>query len=780
MDEVPPLLTQAYWEDVFEEEDPWSYATSDYERWKFDETLALLPAAPIRRALEIGCAEGHLTARLAPRVGGLVAMDISGRALLRARERCASAGNVEFVLGNLAFDPLPERQDLILCSEVLFYLPMDVLRTAAGKIASSLEMGGHLLLAHGNLISDDPDTTGFDWGHPFGARTIGEVFGSLDGLALVSEARSPLFTIQLFRRVEARAGRPAAPSLVELPLPFDLELTPELEKTILWDGAVMTRDEALARETTARVPILMYHSIADEGPAELAPYRVTPAAFAEQLRFLRRHGFHSLGLAEWLAAITDGRPLPGRPVILTFDDGYKDFITTAWPALDRNGFSATVFVVTERVGKTADWDSPGPKPLKLMSWADLKTLAAAGVEIGSHTASHKDLETASFEQCVAEGEQSRSRLREKLGLDVEILAFPWGRHDDASREALADCGYRACVTTWGPLSSLEDDPMQLPRIEIMGDDELAVFAEKVMPPPLPADFSGAGQAGFLDDETVGFDAPAPIAFAEPAQTAPRGPNMPGSSAEPRSIADLDPDPAVGFDLGLSPAASPPPYQARGVEPSIHPEYAHDLSARSDGSGGEFISLQTQLINSVGATPTLQKKLTSIFSQPLTGAVERSLGDVTPIGLGIELRCEDGAEVRLTMEPKTDHALSPETYLNVMRLDLVGPTVVSLVVPLAWSDLQLGERFQLNFCAQPTQPLSCCAELTLPDRTGGLRPVTLSNFHLFPEQRNAMVNGDLRLPDFIELDTSRSAELIIYLNAESDLTIILHYLNVYFA
>src|SRR3981081_3071947 len=105
-----------------------------------------------------------------------------------------------------------------------------------------------------------------------------------------------------------------------------------------------------------RVAILAYHSIAAAGPADLAPFRVSPSAFSEQLEFLRREGYCSISITDWVFSIITRRFLPGRPIIITFDEGYRDFITAAWPVSRRTNFRATIFVVTGRVGGLADWD----------------------------------------------------------------------------------------------------------------------------------------------------------------------------------------------------------------------------------------------------------------------------------------------------------------------------------------------------------------------------------------------------------------------------------------
>jgi peptidoglycan/xylan/chitin deacetylase (PgdA/CDA1 family) len=203
-------------------------------------------------------------------------------------------------------------------------------------------------------------------------------------------------------------------------------LTPEVEKTILWDGAATTRAEALASESTTAVPILMYHSVADDRPPELGSYRISPQAFRDQMRYLRRHGYYSVTIEDWGACIAAHRPLPGRPVILTFDDGY------------RADFKATLFVVTERVGRVADRDPAVSRPPPLMTWRDLQELREKGVEIGSHSATHRDFSAISLDQVAVEGQHARETLCEKLTSEAKIIAFPWGRGDEGCVEPWPD------------------------------------------------------------------------------------------------------------------------------------------------------------------------------------------------------------------------------------------------------------------------------------------------------------------------------------------------------
>lgn len=141
-------LDRNYFETLYEEaDDPWSFASSDYEREKYDRSLRAL-APRYERAFEIGCSIGVFTERLAYRCGELVAYDISARAIARARIRCAHQPHVRIVRAAFPHQLPPAAFDLIACCEVGYYWSDADLAVARDRIASALVRGGHLLLVH--------------------------------------------------------------------------------------------------------------------------------------------------------------------------------------------------------------------------------------------------------------------------------------------------------------------------------------------------------------------------------------------------------------------------------------------------------------------------------------------------------------------------------------------------------------------------------------------------------------------------------------------------------
>jgi peptidoglycan/xylan/chitin deacetylase (PgdA/CDA1 family)/SAM-dependent methyltransferase len=449
--------------------DPWHY-TSAYEQTKYEQTLNLLPPGSIGRALEVGCAEGHFTLQLAPRVASLVAADISSIALQRAATRCARHNNVHFVRLDLVTDQLPGPFDLVVCSELLYYVgDREDLKAAVRKLAEALTPGGYLLHAHAHLLVDDPDRTGFDWNMPFGARAIGEVMKDTQSLRLAKELRTPLYRIQLFRH-----GTPDSPAQVTEFNRQPTTLLPEVEAHVQWDGGTVAKSHQHP-DSTDWLPILMYHQVAPSEAGVDDRYRLAPDVFEQQLAFLRGSGYYSVTLQGWRHAMAMHSPLPGRAILLTFDDGYRDFLTYAWPLLKRYGFSAQVFLVPDEIGGYNRWDRDVRRMAPLLDWNEIRGLQREGVTFGSHTASHPRLTALAPIETVQELVRSRATLSQKLGAPVDALAYPYGAADAVVQHLAGAVGYTFGLTCRRARSGLWESPMAMPRLEVRADDTFATF-----------------------------------------------------------------------------------------------------------------------------------------------------------------------------------------------------------------------------------------------------------------------------------------------------------------
>ena len=215
-----------------------------------------------------------------------------------------------------------------------------------------------------------------------------------------------------------------------------------------------------------KLTILMYHRV-EEIPSD-AVHRtnfVRPSQFVEQLSALREWGYASITFADWLEYRDHGKTLPSRPLILTFDDGYRSTLEIAWPLVRAHSFSATTFLVTGQLGGTNVWD-PGEPQQGLLSGDDVLTLRREGMTFGSHTRTHRPLTQLPVAAVEEELRESRHDLEDLLGEPVSTIAYPFNNQDRGVREAARRAGYTSGVRGTGRMNRRGTDPLALRRIKI--------------------------------------------------------------------------------------------------------------------------------------------------------------------------------------------------------------------------------------------------------------------------------------------------------------------------
>jgi|SRR6476646_1914656 len=216
------------------------------------------------------------------------------------------------------------------------------------------------------------------------------------------------------------------------------------------------------------LPILMYHSVSDDpGGRNGRPLTVTPAQFAEHMEYLDAEGFSGHSVRELVASLDGRGELGPRPVVLTFDDAYSDFHSEALPVLARHGFSATVYVTTAYIGSTANpltGDRKHQRPV--LSLEQLRELVAAGIECGGHSHTHPQLDDLPPVRLAEEVRRPKEVLEDGLQAPVETFAYPYGYHDQAAKEAVAEAGYLAACRVGNLACEPGDDRFALPRLTI--------------------------------------------------------------------------------------------------------------------------------------------------------------------------------------------------------------------------------------------------------------------------------------------------------------------------
>ena len=218
---------------------------------------------------------------------------------------------------------------------------------------------------------------------------------------------------------------------------------------------------------TLQVPILMYHYVSvppDGADIYRRDLSVTPALFESDLKFLTDAGYHAITLDDLLYALAQGRELPAKPVILTFDDGYQDNYTNAFPLLEKYDMVGHFFVISDFVNQ----ERPG-----YMTWPQIEEMAAAGQRFGSHSRDHPSLKGQSDDYLVWQALGGKEALEEHLGQHPRWISYPAGQYDDRTIAVYESAGYWGGLTTQQGATHTLDDIFELKRVRVRGSHTAA-------------------------------------------------------------------------------------------------------------------------------------------------------------------------------------------------------------------------------------------------------------------------------------------------------------------
>lgn len=236
------------------------------------------------------------------------------------------------------------------------------------------------------------------------------------------------------------------------------------------------------QQPQGRIPILMYHSI-QEGSSDRRPYyniNTSPAQFQQQMKFLRDEGYRVVHLDAAVKSLERGEH-NSRHVVITFDDGYRDFFTAAYPVLAEFGHLAALFVPsgliedrrTQFLGR------------ECLTWGEVRELHARGIQIGSHSVTHRELKYLRAAELEEEVARSKNTIEAKIGQSVESFSYPYAFPETevvfarTLRELLAKQGYENGVTTILGTANHASDRFFLPRLPVNSSDDLTLFRAKL-------------------------------------------------------------------------------------------------------------------------------------------------------------------------------------------------------------------------------------------------------------------------------------------------------------
>lgn len=206
------------------------------------------------------------------------------------------------------------------------------------------------------------------------------------------------------------------------------------------------------------VPVLNYHQINDTAENALT---VHVDQFEKQMQYLADNGYTTITPAEMLDAWQNGTPLPDKPVVITFDDGYVDNYKNAFPILEKYNLRATIFLISDYVGMYPNY----------LTWSQIIEMQDSGrIDFESHTLSHKQLDATSPEETKNQLAGSKQALEWHLNKTINFIAYPCGSYDDDLIRMTREAGYRAAFTVNYGLSDADENPFVLDRVPIFGSN----------------------------------------------------------------------------------------------------------------------------------------------------------------------------------------------------------------------------------------------------------------------------------------------------------------------
>jgi len=232
------------------------------------------------------------------------------------------------------------------------------------------------------------------------------------------------------------------------------------------------------------VPMLMYHSISDDREEGVEPYYrldTNPCRFAEQMQWLRNSDYWGVSLEAALAMLASGESGNSPLVVITFDDGFRDFYTEAWPVIQRHGFTATMYLPTAFIAA----QRKSFRGKECLTWNEVRELRAHGIRFGSHTVNHPKLHELSWNAIEDELRLSKTCLEQELGEAVAGFAYPYAfpqedRHfTKMFTELLRGQGYQNCVTTVIGRAQAGGNLFCLKRLPVNSCDDEPLFVAKL-------------------------------------------------------------------------------------------------------------------------------------------------------------------------------------------------------------------------------------------------------------------------------------------------------------
>jgi len=215
------------------------------------------------------------------------------------------------------------------------------------------------------------------------------------------------------------------------------------------------------------IPVLYYHSVSTVPKNEIC---MPPSEFEKQMAYLSEQGYHTVSVTQIYDFFTGKGTLPDKPIAITFDDGYKDNYTNAFPTMKKYGFTGTIFVIAENIGSN-----------NILTWDDLKALIKEGWQIGGHSMTHVDLTKLDSPKLTEEVKNSKLSLEKKLE-PIKSFCYPFGAYNAKVEKAVQDAGYLIGFTTDRGWADRKTDLLLQHRIYCFASMGMKEFEKRLQNP----------------------------------------------------------------------------------------------------------------------------------------------------------------------------------------------------------------------------------------------------------------------------------------------------------
>ena len=231
---------------------------------------------------------------------------------------------------------------------------------------------------------------------------------------------------------------------------------------------------AVEQSETKSVAIFLYHHVQelpDGAGSSLRKWTLTPEKFEAQFNWFAEHGFHSVTMAQLVALLKHGQPLPLNPFVLSFDDGWKEHYTVVFPILMKHKFTGTFFITTDSVEHAA-----------FVNWAELQEMSAAGMDIQAHSLTHPYLAKLPYEEAFREIAGSKEAIESHLNKPVIVFAYPFGSYNADVIKMVRRAGFEGAATVSGMNRGYiqpPNDPYTLIRFAVTGSAAVDDLAQRL-------------------------------------------------------------------------------------------------------------------------------------------------------------------------------------------------------------------------------------------------------------------------------------------------------------